>query len=137
MTRPVVVYPDAELLTVEHLRDELPTYVATMPVVGTRKPNPMPAGGVVQVRINGGVELTPVSTIARLDFLVWHDTDQEAHDLCQLVRALVKTLHGAPVHRVEEFLGVVRSADPESDQPRYLCTLEIALRGSPLDALGS
>lgn len=138
MTAPVVVFPDAEQLVVDHLVDTLPDYWAETVTVGTRKPSPMPAGGVIQVRRVGGVPLTEVSDNARIDLLVWHDTDEDAHDLTATVRAVVHLLATNRVaHRVSEFAGPSRFADPDSDQPRWLLTVEIAVRGTALEPAGS
>ena len=136
MTQPVVVFPDVELLVTDHLRTELPTYYGAAQV-GTRKPNPMPSGGVVQVRRTGGTTLTEVSDAALMDCWVWHDTDAQAAELAAIVRALLHALRGtAPVHRVADF-AASHYADPDSDQPRYLLSVEIVVRGSALDPAGS
>lgn len=139
MSAPVVIYPDIEALVVEHLTDELPNYYDGIFEIGSRKPSPMPTGrGVIQIRRVGGIPETPVSDVARVDVLVWHDTDEQAHDLMAVVRALMYVLRGHTnpnVYRVNEFLGPTRYADPDSDQPRWLLTDEIAVRGQPLEPL--
>lgn len=138
MSQPVVIYPDVEALCVDHLVDELPVYWDSDVHVGTRKPNPMPSGGVVQVRRVGGVPNTPVTDRARIDFLVWADNDEDVHDLTQTVRAVMHLLRPArTAYLVEEFAGPTRFADPDSDQPRWLLTLEIAVRGVTLEPAGS
>lgn len=132
MPRPVFVFPDIESLAVDHLNTTLSDYWSEDVTVGTRKPNPMPSGGVIQVRRVGGVQLTEVSDNPRVDFLVWHDTDEQTADLAQIVRAVMRLIDA---HRVTEFAGPVRQADPDSDRPRWLLTLEIAVRGSVLEPL--
>lgn len=131
MTPPVVVYPDVELLTVNYLRLMLDDVT-----VGTVKPSPMPFGPVVVVRRTGGVPDTPVTDRARIDFTVFATTDKAAHDLAQLVRAHVRAMPGVyaegQVIRTNEFLGLAHFDDPVTDQPRYLTTQEIVVRGVAL-----
>lgn len=131
MTRPVVVYPDVELLTVNYLRMMLDDVT-----VGTIKPSPMPDGPVVVVRRTGGIPDTPVTDRARIDFSIFAATDKAAHDLAQLVRAHIRALPGVhlegQVIRTAEFLGLAHFDDPVTDQPRYLTTQEIVVRGTPL-----
>jgi len=142
MSLPVVVFPDVELLLVDYLRDTLPDYGEVDTVVRTRKPNEMPDTPVIQVRRVGGIRQTVVSDFPRVDLLVWADTDKHAQDLTQLARALLLALPGTPglgavVYRCDEFLGPTRYADPDSDQPRWLATIEVATRGTTVDPTGS
>lgn len=146
MTYPTVVFPDAELIVVEHLRDRFAGYEDLGYVdgveVGTRKPSPMPTDHpVIQVRRVGGIRETVVSDLARIDLLVWSDTDKKAADLAQLVRAIVLSMAGDTatevVYRTDEFVGPTRYADPDSDQPRWLLTVEVATRGTTVTPTGS
>lgn len=134
---PVVVIPDVEQLVVEHLTDELPDYWDGTVTVGTRKPNPA-TGDIVWVRRVGGTPHTEVSDAALVDLLVYADTDERAHDLTAIVRALLwKMRADRKAYRIAEFAGPSRFADPDSDTPRWLLTVELAVRGSTLEALGS
>lgn len=132
MNQPVVVYPDVELLLVDYLRAQLDEDV----VVGTIKPSPMPSVPVVVVRRTGGIPDTPITERARIDVSVYATTDKDAHDLAQLVRAQVRGMVGVHdtghVVRTGEFLGLAHFDDPLSDQPRYITTQEIVVRGTDL-----
>lgn len=145
MSYPTVVFPDVELVVVEYLRDRLADYASEEFVdgvqLGTRKPSPMPTVPVIQVRRVGGIRETVVSDLARVDLLVWSDTDKHAADLAQLARGLVLAMAGATatelVYRTDEFVGPTRYADPDSDQPRWLLTVEVATRGTTVVPTGS
>lgn len=132
MNHPVVVFPDVELLVVDYLR----TVVDDDVLVRTVKPSPMPATPVVVVRRTGGLPDTPVTERARIDFSIYASTDKDAHDLAQLIRAYVRDMvgvhDGVQVIRTTEFLGLSHFDDPLSDQPRYLTTQEIVVRGESL-----
>ncbi len=136
-----IVYGDVELLAVNFLRDQLPAYTDEDVVVGTHKPDSMPTGGVIQLILVGGAEVTPVSRATRLDVLCWHDSDKQAHDLAQLTNALCRLMVGAHaegvIHRVADFVGPYRNYDPDSGQPRYRFTVEAVLRGQVLEPSGS
>lgn len=140
MPRLDVIYGDAELLAVDWLRAELPTY-GGLALVGTRKPSPMPAGGVITVQAVGGHDETGVSRVVRLDVLVWHDDEKAAHDLAEIASALMRLARGVhsegTVYRVDEFAVPYRNYDPESGQARYRFTVEAALRGHTLLPAGS
>lgn len=140
---PIMVFPDVELLVVDYLRGELELRnedYAQDATLGTRKPSPMPAGAVIQIRRVGGLQNTEVSEAARIDVLVWHDDEKQAMDLTQLARALLHQMRGTTtptVYRVEDFAGPARFADPDSDQPRCLLTVEVTVRGDELEPSGS
>lgn len=135
-----VAFPDAELVCVDYLVDELALRdepFADDVAVGTRKPSPMPHGPVIQVRRVGGLRQTVVTDQPRIDLLVWHSTDKNARDLTELARALLCRPAREGGLEAEEFAGPTRFADPDSDQPRWLLTVEFVLRGTPLTPAGS
>jgi hypothetical protein len=129
----VIVFPDAEAVVVDYLRTELDARGPAIPV-GTRVPNPRPSI-FVQVERQGGPRRNIVVDDAQIGISAWADRQQDAQDLVQLCRGLLwaavgTTQGGVQVHRVEEFAGPALLPDPLSDQPRYVLTVQISLRGA-------
>lgn len=134
--QPVVIYPDAELVVIDYLRSKLATRsepFVTGVLLGNKVPSPR-AARFVRVRRNGGVESAPTVDRPRIDVECWAQTDGDAADLSALCRALIRSMQNVtPVRRVDDFLGPTPIPDPESNQPRYLFTVEISMRGTPLE----
>lgn len=120
-----VTYPDAELVVVEYLRpllDPVP--------VGLRVPNPRPDRFVTLRRVGGTADR--IIDTARIDVFAWALTDQDAHDMAMTIRRYLAAMPGTRsgnvrVIRVEEF-GSLPAPD-DSNQPRWLVTDDISLRG--------
>lgn len=135
MTTPFVLFPDATRIVADRLRALLePT-----PVV-TRVPKPRPDRFVL-VRRLGGARANLVVDDAQLGIECWDDTDAEAHDLAQLARAHVNAMAGTVaggvrVYAVREFAGPADLPDPLSNQPRYVFTSQVAVRGTGAEATG-
>ncbi len=138
--RQLIVYPDAELLVVEHLRARIAARVddwAQGVKVGTRTPAASGPGRYLLVRRIGGTEAMLVVDAARLDVMVWHDAgDWPRGQLAQYARGVLlalpgRTLAGVAVYRVEEFTGPVTMPDPVDDTRLVtLFSVEIRLRGA-------
>lgn len=133
MTTPVVVFPDAELVCVSYLRAQLAARGDTT-AVGTVIPDPRP-DSLVMARRLGGPRQTLVSDNAQIGIESWAPTAEAAHDRAQLCRALLlamrgTTQQGAAVYRVGEIAGPGELPDPLSNQPRYVFSVEVALRGA-------
>lgn len=129
----VVVFPDAAAVVVGHLRAELAARDDSAKV-GTRVPNPRPAR-FVRIRRIGGPRLNLVADRPQLSIESWAATEEQAADLAQLCRGLIHamrgtTVAGVAIYRVTEFAGPAELPDPTSDQPRYVQTFEIAMRGT-------
>jgi hypothetical protein len=128
----LVVYRDAEFEVVDYLRDALALRseaFLTGVEIGTRKPADFD-GKFVMVRRAGGVSDAITVDHPRVDVQVWHNRDQDAHDLAQLCRALLFAMPGTGgVIRVRDFLGPTPIPDPETQSPRYLFTVELAMCG--------
>lgn len=119
-----LLYPDAQAVLIGYLAP----LVAPVPVHG-RIPTTRPAT-FVQVRRVGGTA-DGVLDRARLDLWAWADTDERAHDLCMTLRRHVAAMPGSNrVAAVAEFAGPLPAPD-ESNQPRWLVSYEVALRGTP------
>lgn len=121
-----VLYPDAEQTVIDYLRPLVdPIHV------GIRIPNPRP-NRFLQVRRAGGVADQLIDR-ARLDVFAWADTEPAAHDLAMQVRrhlaAMPGLRNGVRVTDAAEFAGPLPAPD-DSQQPRWLVTYEIALRGT-------
>lgn len=143
MIFPLITFPDVELLVVDYLRErfaDVELDYADGVTFGTRVPTPLPLP-FVEIRRQGGARLDIIRDLARIDVWTWHEGDKQAQDLAQLVRGFLHQLPGvhgdAVVYRVVEFAGLVRLADPDSDLPRWLTSLEIDVRGATFEPPGS
>jgi len=137
MTWPVVLMPDAVDVVGTFLQVELPLYGWDVPV-RDRVPETRPAQFVVLRRV-GGVSRNVVTDEPMLTVEGWARTHQEAQDLCALSRALIhsmpgeRVVNGVAVYRITDVAGPAHLPDDLSAQPRYTCTLSVALRGSPVE----
>lgn len=128
----LVVYRDAEFEVLTYLRDALAgrseTYAAGVDM-GNRKPAAF-APPFIAVRRSGGVSDALIIDHPRVDVQVWHTDDANAHDLAQLCRALLLAMTGTGgVIRARDFTGPIPIPDPETASPRYLFTVQLAMRG--------
>lgn len=128
---PVIVFPDAAALLADHLRGVLDDVH-----VGTRVPTDRPATFVL-VRRLGGVRNTIVSDEPMIGVECWAATDATAHDLAQLCRGHLHALPGAVlagtvVYRVADVGGPSDLPDPLSDQPRFVFTVSVGMRGAAI-----
>lgn len=128
----LLVYRDAEYEVLTYLRDALAgrsePYAAGV-ALGNRKANPF-TPPFVAVRRSGGVSDGIVLDRPRIDVQVWHVDDGQAQDLAQLCRALLLRMTGTGgVIRARDFAGPTPIPDPETASPRYLFTVELAMRG--------
>lgn len=137
MILPVVVFPDAEAVIINYLRDELDLRGSTADVV-KEVPNPRPPVFVTVTRV-GGIRQTVISDAALLAIECWAENTatghQAAHDLAQWCRALIHALPGStaddvPVYRVDDVSGPQSLPDPLSEQPRCTFTVQVHLRGA-------
>ncbi len=131
---PVVLFPDATAVVIDHLRSELAGRSVSVDLVSDRVPRDRP-GRFVQVQRVGGPRLNLVADDALLAVECWAPRPQDAHDLAQWCRALILAMAGTAVdgqavYRVAEAGGPQDFPDPLSDQPRYTFTVQVALRGS-------
>lgn len=132
-----VVFPDATAVLVSFLRTELAAR-SDSATVGSRVPNPRPDRFVLVRRV-GGPALNRVADNATVTIECWDLAAEDAHDLAQLCRALVHSLPGSersgtPIYRVTELAGPGELPDPLSDHPRYTVTMQVAMRGTSLEA---
>lgn len=101
--------------------------------VGTRVPSPRLDRFVRTIR-TGGIRRDLVTDVARLTFECWNTDKVDAERDAQIVRREVgemrgRTFAGIKVHGVEEISGPQDSPDPDTGTPRYVLTIELALRG--------
>ena len=127
---PLVVFPDVEAWCVTYLRDALlarPEEFAEDVYVSTQVPSPR-LDRMVIVRRDGGPRMSVVTERARLGIRVWGESDALAHDLTQLVRALLAASPGTgPVKRADETSGPSYIAE-ESGQPFRYLVVELTTR---------
>lgn len=126
---PVVVYPDAEAAAINYLLPLLNAYDSTVKI-DVRGSGPR----FVRVRRVGGVELSPAHDLARLDLIVWHDSDklrmQLAQQLWAWLRAANNDAAGAAVVLFSSTtLGPRQMPDP-ADDTKTVCmfTVELVVR---------
>lgn len=123
---PPLVFHDAEQVLIEYLRTVLELGLQ----VGVQVPNPRP-GRFISVRRAGGVRGVVVDR-PRLDVFAWAADDRAALDLLTAVRqhlaAMPGLRGGVRITEVHEFTGPIPAPD-ESGQPRWLYSVEIAIRG--------
>lgn len=130
---PPIVFPDAAEVAATYLREQLAARGQPVPV-GTRVPNPRPPRFVRVERI-GGPRLDTITDRPRLDVHCWGDTEESAHDLAQLARALLLAIpgwRGAVAYDVAEVGGPNTLPDPETSSPRVAFAVEVSLRGKRL-----
>lgn len=137
MSIPVVVFPDVQMVVVDYLTDALADridhYVFGVKV-GTVVERPRQPVAVTVERA-GGVRTLPSVDNPRVEIQVWHGTDEDAHLLALLVRALLHAMPGVvetsngpvTVTRVADFAGPFRSPDPLSNHPRVRFTVEVGV----------
>ncbi|WP_431784326.1 hypothetical protein [Streptomyces chumphonensis] len=128
-----VVFPDAAAVAIDYLRPALAERGSPVPV-GTRVPSPRPDRFVRIERIGGG-RRDKVTDRARLDVHCWAESEEAAHDLATLARALLGDLpgwRGAVAYDVAEVGGPNLMPDPVTDTPRYAFAVEVSLRGKSL-----
>lgn len=134
---PVVVTPDAEIAARAYLLPLLQARpepyaagVKVSTVVGPTRP-------LVQLRRIGGSSETPGLDLARLDVIVYHDTDEHRMSLAMLCWALLKSAASdragttAIVNYVETTLGPRQMPDPANASAR-VCMLTVDLLVRPL-----
>lgn len=126
----VILYPDATVTIIDYLEAAFAERDEDAPVL-PRVPATRPARFVV-VRRTGGTARDVVIDDAQVTVESWGESDEDAHDLAQLCRGLLR----ARQYRVAEVSGPGNLPDPLSDQPRYSQTFLTAMRGTAED-LGS
>lgn len=139
MTAPFVLFPNAADAVATYLTGALDQYrdlgYVDGVVVDTIDQKPRPQVFVHLERV-GGVRTLPSVDQPRIEVQVWHQTDAEAHDLGQLVRALVHQMQGTVgdvvVTRVIDVAGLFRSPDPQNNRPRYRFAVEIGMHNIEL-----
>lgn len=124
----LIVFPDAEALVIAYLKPRISGVPVMTQVPSTRPPQ------LVRVMRTGGYRRDLITDVARLTFEYWALRETDAAGLCQLGRAHVLAWAGRSndVQRVEEAAGPVNSPDPTSRTPRYVHTVEAALRCLPV-----
>lgn len=133
MTWPAVLFPPADTVVIAALHLALTARADTATVVSF-VPDQRPDRFVV-IRRTGGPRRDPIVDNAQITIDCWDATDVDAHDLAQLVRALIgampgHTYNGVAVYRVTEASGPALLPEPNTALPRYTFTVQIAMRGT-------
>lgn len=130
---PLVLFPDVEAHLVSYLQAALnarPEPFTRGVVVDINTPNPRPARLVV-IRNDGGPQLDVVRQTARVGFNVWAESDADATDLANMIRALaVDAPDGKPITKAVNQSGPTAIPD-ESGIPRRYVVVEFTVRGAP------
>lgn len=126
MSNPLISFPDPIARLLPYLRTSLGDGVTA----SARVPRPRPAGPLVVLRRDGGVETGPLDR-PRVSAQVWHEDEPSAAALAGLVRTWLLGAPGrvAGIRRAATALGPTPAPDPESNQARYLLAVEFVLRG--------
>lgn len=127
--------PDGVAVVRAYLAEALAARGESARVV-TRVPSPRPTRFVRLERV-GGTRADRITDRPRIDVQCWGASDEDAHDLQQLVRALLFAMpgwRGAVAYDVVEVGGPNTLPDPASGQPREVFAVEVSLRGRALDA---
>lgn len=131
MTRPVVLFPDAVLVTIEYLRTKLPDSLIYSDV-----PESRPAEFVRVERV-GGARRSLLLDRPRVDFQCWSDSEENAEALVATVRAYALAMGGkrgaTTVYEVTEVSGPMWVPDSLSGQARYAFAIEFCTRGTELE----
>lgn len=139
MSLPLVLFPAAPPAVKTYLDAQLDDY-GYLPyvdgvLVDTTSPKPTPAVFVF-VELVGGIRTLVSVKQPRLEFTIWHQTDDEALLLGELVHALLHQMRGdiggVVVTRVVDVAGLFRSPDPKSNRPRYRFAVEIGVHNIDL-----
>lgn len=128
---PVTVFPDAEAAAITYLLPKLTAYDNSVKIdvrgTGTR---------FVRVRRIGGVELSPAHDLARIDLIVWHDSDKLRMQLAQQLWAWLRAANNdragsAVVLFSSTTLGPRQMPDPVDDT-KTVCmfTVELVVRSA-------
>lgn len=130
-----ILFPDVEAVLVSYLSSEL-TARGDTASAHVNIPNPRPERFVVVPRI-GGTRASHFVDQATIAVECWADRPALAHDLAQLVRALIhalpgKTVSGVTFYRTDEFAAPANLPDPESNQARYVLTVSVSTRGTAI-----
>ncbi len=123
-----VVFPDAELVVVTHLRPRLdPVEVHVQ--VPTDRPDQF-----LTIRRSGGTA-DRLTDRPLIDVFAWARTDEDAKDLAQLALAHMGAIRGrhagVSVQGVTEYAGLSPAPD-QSAQPRWTFSVELSIRGVAL-----
>jgi len=127
----VVLFGDAERLLADWLRGEIDAPVSS------KVPSPRPPR-FVTVRRHGGPRAHTVVDAPQIGVEAWGETDADAHDLAQAARSALlyrlpgQVIDGHTVYRVTEIGGPGNLPDPVSGQPRYVCELQVLIRGKAI-----
>jgi hypothetical protein len=137
MTLPLVLFPAAPTAVKTYLDAQLDDY-GRLPyvdgvVVDTTSPKPIPAVFVF-IELVGGIRTLVSVKQPRLEFTIWHQTDDDALLLGELVHALLHQMRGdigggVIVTRVVDVAGLFRSP---SNRPRYRFAVEIGVHNIDL-----
>lgn len=140
MANEVILFPDATVLFVNLIRDEMAERGYTDLIVGTRVPNPRP-DTFVQVNRTGGVQHSFVVDQTQLTIECWALLEEDAQDMAQLIRSIVNAargtvIYGVPIYNVGNITGpgslpsgLVFVPDRLSAQARFSFTMVVSTRG--------
>lgn len=126
--KPVVIFPDIELVVTTYLRTALASYGYPSVFVSNKRGTQTTA---VWVRHDGGPALDQVRESARVGVNVYAPTEQDADDLARTVSALlVASPNGNPIVRAEQSSSP--SGVAEVNGARRFMSFEFTVRGSDL-----
>lgn len=140
MSVPIVIFPDIVALSINYLKAQFALRSIDASVL-SEVPNPIHDSMVIVSR-TGGQRLNLITDNPLITFESWDNSQdgtskEKAHDLAQLVRAIMFTatatsLNGNAIYRIEDFTGPQWNPDPDNlSTARYVATMSVAVRGLP------
>lgn len=133
---PPVIFPDVRKSVIDGVRAALagrPEPVAANVYVGGDVPPQDRRTRMVTARLDGGARLDGARESVRLGINVWATSESDAHDLAQLVRAILWALpDGKPIVAITDSSGPYVVPD-QSTQPHMYLSVEVIVRGAAFD----
>lgn len=124
--RPIITFPDAQLLTRDLLRQQLPLFPeADGATVDTRDPSKAPEAGRPYVRVS----LEASSRDARLDgtatlrVAVWHESEGDALALASLIEGVLLATSTPEVRGFSPETSPLPAPDPDTGEPMAAFTV--------------
>jgi hypothetical protein len=134
----LVVFPDVTALAIDVISAELDERELTADVA-SRVPGDrtLGSGPLIVVRSTGGETYDTIFHTAQISVEAWDDDEAQAHDLCQLAVAILRSVAatvvaGTALYKVDITGGPAYSPDPQSEQPRYTVAAALTVRGATI-----
>lgn len=134
MSKPVVIFGDPLMGTLDALRSRMPGYDGTA-TYGTKQPTTAADGSPVRPYVMVAVDRMsgqyPAFAVATVRVTVWHTSESRALQLAMRARAVLLSDRGNNhVRHFGEGIGPNPLTDPETNSP--MCSFTVAARLRPI-----